>query len=1091
MAESSDRFSLLLLEDGEFFFRDYTINLLPTNRGQRIAGHLKVCSASLFFVPRNLHEPIFRMPYKTISKLERTEPASEAQNTGDEYFVVASNERMDLKAGNRNVPYIRHTGDFKFRFSLVYTSLGAVLPRIQELHRLTRLDDGERQARLAVLISEHERAVQFNPGWFSSADEEAVAEFEGARVTPLCSQPGRIVISQLRLYFQPFNVVSSAPILVYPLVDVISVMKRDYNLDALAVEVFFSETNSVYLTFRTSESRELFFKTLLEQPALQLKKIKSRERWTRDWVAGRVSNFDYLMHLNREADRSFNDLTQYPVFPWVLQDYTSSTLDLKDPASYRDLSKPIGALNPDRLEGFRDRFDEMEEMAEEMSGTGIGGEGAMPPFMFGTHYSTPGYVVYWLLRKAPQLMLRLQNGRFDMPDRLLHNIQETWEGVMTMSTDLKELIPEFYNPAAVGFLVNTEGLDFGNLQSGERVDDVKLPPWAKDAHDFVHKMRLALESPIVSARLHQWIDLIFGSKQRGEQARRSDNVFHYLTYDDLGRKELEKVKDPELRRAIKLQMCEFGRTPRQLFTKAHPRRRVGVYTSVFAPCFGPSASVGSAGGSTGSLGSAAAIGGDDYQFRPSGVFHGDPEVPKLLKKAARSGVSPWLLEQRELAVEALETRAASLPDSLELGSYALLLPMQRLLRSNLPQDTALASRALKALSACPLNREKILAAGCLEPIVDCLCGEDPMSINACAGLVARLALEERSELLMNFNVSAMASLIEMMHEGGDALRFTACSALARLGKSDWNRVHVLQLGGLPPLVALLQARHAPVLRRCAAATLAILVQDDEAKMQMVELGGLSLCIEMCEEADTENQIAAVHVLAALSTLDRLKLEITARGGLRLLCAAACSTNEELQKTAASALANLCSDAAIINVVVREEGLWSVVQMAQSPSPEVQRHAARAFWHLAVHHENKRHILEMGGVQSLLLLSRLGERNLQACLLAEEALRRLSEDVEVAQELEREKEAVDGPLIVGGGLASLVPNSPQPNVAVRGTPGQAYRAGVDTPSTRGNGSPGRKLIESPPSPSFARTPTFVQRPDNLAMAPLGVESPPEN
>ena len=27
------------------------------------------------------------------------------------------------------------------------------------------------------------------------------------------------------------------------------------------------------------------------------------------------------------ADRSFNDIMQYPVLPWILADYTSSTLD--------------------------------------------------------------------------------------------------------------------------------------------------------------------------------------------------------------------------------------------------------------------------------------------------------------------------------------------------------------------------------------------------------------------------------------------------------------------------------------------------------------------------------------------------------------------------------------------------------------------------------------------------------------------------------------------------------------------------------------------------------------------------------------------
>ena len=34
-----------------------------------------------------------------------------------------------------------------------------------------------------------------------------------------------------------------------------------------------------------------------------------------NWQHGHISNFDYLMYLNSMADRSFNDLTQYPVFP--------------------------------------------------------------------------------------------------------------------------------------------------------------------------------------------------------------------------------------------------------------------------------------------------------------------------------------------------------------------------------------------------------------------------------------------------------------------------------------------------------------------------------------------------------------------------------------------------------------------------------------------------------------------------------------------------------------------------------------------------------------------------------------------------------
>jgi len=39
--------------------------------------------------------------------------------------------------------------------------------------------------------------------------------------------------------------------------------------------------------------------------------------------------------------RSYNDLGQYPVFPWILNDYTSEELDLHNPAVFRDLSKVI------------------------------------------------------------------------------------------------------------------------------------------------------------------------------------------------------------------------------------------------------------------------------------------------------------------------------------------------------------------------------------------------------------------------------------------------------------------------------------------------------------------------------------------------------------------------------------------------------------------------------------------------------------------------------------------------------------------------------------------------------------------------------
>ena len=83
-----------------------------------------------------------------------------------------------------------------------------------------------------------------------------------------------------------------------------------------------------------------------EYSPLDLPKEVQEENMTLQWQNGLISNFQYLLYLNSAADRSFNDLTQYPVVPWVISDYTSLELDLSNPDVYRDLSKPMGALNP-------------------------------------------------------------------------------------------------------------------------------------------------------------------------------------------------------------------------------------------------------------------------------------------------------------------------------------------------------------------------------------------------------------------------------------------------------------------------------------------------------------------------------------------------------------------------------------------------------------------------------------------------------------------------------------------------------------------------------------------------------------------------
>ena len=63
--------------------------------------------------------------------------------------------------------------------------------------------------------------------------------------------------------------------------------------------------------------------------------------------------------------------------------------------------------------------------------------------------------------------------------------------------------------------VNMNGYKLGKLEDGRELGNVELPPWAATPHEFVRINRQALESEFVSCQIHQWIDLIFGYKQKG------------------------------------------------------------------------------------------------------------------------------------------------------------------------------------------------------------------------------------------------------------------------------------------------------------------------------------------------------------------------------------------------------------------------------------------------------------------------------------------------------------------------------------------------------------------------------------------------
>ncbi|KAK3531169.1 hypothetical protein QTP70_013273 [Hemibagrus guttatus] len=135
-----------------------------------------------------------------------------------------------------------------------------------------------------------------------------------------------------------------------------AVFARRYLLQNTALEVFMANRTSVMFNFPDQPTVKKVVYSLprvgvgtsyglpqarrisLATPRQLFKSSNMTQRWQRR----EISNFEYLMFLNTIAGRTYNDLNQYPVFPWVLTNYESEELDLTLPGNFRDLSKGAG-----------------------------------------------------------------------------------------------------------------------------------------------------------------------------------------------------------------------------------------------------------------------------------------------------------------------------------------------------------------------------------------------------------------------------------------------------------------------------------------------------------------------------------------------------------------------------------------------------------------------------------------------------------------------------------------------------------------------------------------------------------------------------
>ena len=333
-----------------------------------------------------------------------------------------------------------------------------------------------------------------------------------------------------------------------------------------------------------------------------------------EWQNYKISTLEYLMWINIYGGRSFNDLTQYPVFPWLIINY--QTEELKPEKDYRNLFLPIGMLDfnqkaemrketfidtyllikndlkethrdfnyqeflkkgEDYYENYRNKKLKIKSSDRTLSKDTRNDESIIIdnnieiveinqlPSFYGSHYSNPTYVSHYLTRIFPFsfVSIEIQGEKFDDPNRIFSSIYKSFESASSLKDDIRELIPEFYTIPEIFLNKNNLNLAQDKTDANNNkiiINDVELPSWCNNLpFNFVTEKRKLLEKS--ELKINKWIDMVFGSYQRGEKAEEIHNIFQAQSYEKMVK--IENIKDVDMRNAL-MRLVEVGVTPMQV-----------------------------------------------------------------------------------------------------------------------------------------------------------------------------------------------------------------------------------------------------------------------------------------------------------------------------------------------------------------------------------------------------------------------------------------------------------------------------------------------------------------------------------------------
>ena len=411
-------------------------------------------------------------------------------------------------------------------------------------------------------------------------------------------------------------------VLIY-LDEIEEVIQRRFALLWIGFEVFLKDKRSYLFNFYTQEKYAHFaeeinnvqYKRKLNMLVVtdsksQFKKFNYKYKYAKDKA---ISSYQYLLYMNKYTGRSYNDVFQYPVMPWMVVNLFTkakrflgkvmglqkmhriemllsggdgnggaTSEDVVDDDSHPNTTNnnnvctttppsPTYSVNAVGETYIEDDKTTLEQRLEEMRyklETNIESLG----YHFNLHYSTNGALYFYLSRVYPftQALIKFQSGTFDAPSRMFFSVSELLHMFET-SEENRELIPEFYYN--YHFMLNLNNNDLGyfrekNFQIGNVICDTYTNP----IHFIVHQREL-LDA---STKVPEWIDLIFGINQYNGAIYNSFAPESYASLNNyitrIKEMKAEGMNDNDIFKTVResLTLLSLGVTPHRLFKKVHP-----------------------------------------------------------------------------------------------------------------------------------------------------------------------------------------------------------------------------------------------------------------------------------------------------------------------------------------------------------------------------------------------------------------------------------------------------------------------------------------------------------------------------------------